>query len=45
MRKKEYIKPQAEVMIIRISNSILTISDHPDNYDVHDEEVDAGNSL
>ena len=41
MKKKIYIRPQMEVVNIKMSSSLLIVSE----YDVNEEEMDAGNAL
>lgn len=43
MKKKIYIQPQIEVMKFQINCLLQVVSD--DNYDVYDEEENAGNAL
>lgn len=43
MKKKIYIQPQIEVMKFQMNCLLQEVSD--DNYDVYEDEVDAGDAL
>ena len=43
MKKKIYIQPQIEVMKFQMNCLLQGVSD--DNYDVYEDEVEAGNAL
>lgn len=43
MKKKIYIQPQIEVMKIQMNCLLQEVSDG--NYDVYEDEVDAGDAL
>jgi hypothetical protein len=45
MRKKTYTEPQIEVTNIKMNGSLLIVSGDTENYNINDDEVDAGNAL
>ena len=45
MNKKTYIQPQIEELNLQINCILQITSGDMDDYDVHDDEVDAGDAL
>ena len=45
MRKIIYIKPQLEVINIKMNRSLLITSDDTDNYNINEDEINAENAL
>ena len=45
MNKYPYIRPKIEIFNLQMKRPLLAISGDTENYDIHDEEVDAGEAL
>ena len=45
MKKNPYIRPQMEIHNLQMNYILLTFSGDTENYNIHDEEVDAEEAL